>query len=108
MPVYIRKNVSYTPPSLDKLPQESEDDYVNDPELLKDDLPQPYRMIDTTLKELIDDTWHVIAEREEERLTEASKVRPPMYDSSITLEAVVPGTKHSEKQVISGYMIHQY
>ncbi|XP_060554137.1 WD repeat-containing protein 93-like isoform X3 [Ruditapes philippinarum] len=98
MPVYIRKNVSYTPPSLDKLPQESEDDYVNDPELLKDILPQPYRMIDKTLRELIDDSWEVIAEREKRRLEEASKVRPPQYESSVELEAVIPATQYPEKQ----------
>ncbi|XP_053405334.1 WD repeat-containing protein 93-like isoform X3 [Mercenaria mercenaria] len=98
MPVYIRKNVSYTPPSLDKLPQESEDDFVNDPELLNDNLPQPYRMIDKTLRELIDDTWEVIADREKQRLEEASKVRPPQYESSVELEAVIPATQYPEKQ----------
>lgn len=101
MPVYIRKNVSYTPPSLDKLPQESEDDFVNDPELLSDDLPQPYRMIDKTLKSLIDDTWEVIAEREKRRVEEANKVRPPQYGSSTELEAVIPSTQYPETQVFS-------
>lgn len=100
MPVYIRKNVSYTPPSLDKIPQEAEDDFVNDPELLKDNLPQPYRMIDKTLHRLFDDTWEIIAEREEQRLAEARKVRPPQYESSVELDAVIPATQFPEKQVI--------
>lgn len=100
MPVYIRKNVSYTPPSLDKIPQEAEDDFVNDPELLKDNLPQPYRMIDKTLHRLFDETWEVIAEREEQRLAEARKVRPPQYESSVELDAVIPATQYPEKQVM--------
>ena len=99
MPVYIRKNVSYTPPSLDKLPQEQEDDFVNDPELIRDDLPQPYRMIDKTVRNLIDDTWEIIAQREEARLEEARKVRPPEYQFSQKLEGPIPGTQFSEKQV---------
>lgn len=102
MPVYIRKNVSYTPPSLDKIPVEDEDDYLTDPELLRDSLPQPYRMIDRTLTTLLEDTWEIIAKREEERITEANKVRPPQYDPSLQLEAVIPGTQFPEKQVRTG------
>lgn len=99
MPVYIRKNVSYTPPSLENIPLEDEDDYINDPDLLKDDLPQPYRMIDKTLTSLLDSTWETISKREEERIAEANKVRPPQYDSSIQLDTVVPGTQFQNKQV---------
>ncbi|XP_052279521.1 WD repeat-containing protein 93-like isoform X3 [Dreissena polymorpha] len=98
MPVYLRKNVSYTPPSLDKIPAEVEDDFMNDPDLQTDSLPQPYRMIDKTLRGLLDETWDVIAEREAERVAEANKVRPPQYVSSVQLDTVVPNTQHPEKQ----------
>lgn len=99
MPVYIRKNVSYTPPSLENIPAELEDDFINDPELLRDELPQPFRMIDKTLTNLLDDTWDVISKREEERIAEANKVRPPQYESSLQLDAVVTGTQFPDKQV---------
>ncbi|WAR00737.1 WDR93-like protein [Mya arenaria] len=101
MPVYIRKNVSYTPPSLDKIQHEAEDDYNLDPELQKDSLPQPYRMIDKTLIGLFDDTWEVIAKREEERVAEANKVRPPAYKPSVQLNTAVPNSQHPEKQKLS-------
>ena len=100
MPVYIRKNVSYTPPSVDKPPPEDEDDYVNDPELIRDDLPQPYRMIDKVLSILIDDTWDKISQREATRLEESQKIRPPEFEYSMCLEGPIPGTPFPEKQVI--------
>jgi len=101
MPVYLRKNVSYTPPSLDKIPADAEDDYNNDPDLITDNLPQPYRMIDKTLREMLDDTWEVIASREAARIAEANKVRPPMYKASAQLDAAVPNAQNSQKQVFS-------
>ena len=99
MPVYIRKNVSYTPPSVDKPPPEDEDDFINDPELIRDDLPQPYRMIDKVLSGIIDDSWDEISQREAARLEEARKVRPPDFEYSMCLEGPIPGTPFPEKQV---------
>ncbi|CAC5396496.1 unnamed protein product [Mytilus coruscus] len=86
MPVYIRKNVNFTPPSLDKIPLEDEDDYITDPDQLKDPLPQPYRMIDKVLGQLVEDVWNIVESRENERLEESRKVRPPRHENTKSLE----------------------
>ncbi|XP_052098302.1 WD repeat-containing protein 93-like isoform X4 [Mytilus californianus] len=86
MPVYIRKNVNFTPPSLDKIPLEDEDDYITDPDQLKDPLPQPYRMIDKVLGQLVEDVWDIVESRENERLEESRKVRPPRHENTKSLE----------------------
>lgn len=86
MPVYIRKNVNFTPPSLDKIPLEDEDDYITDPDQLKDPLPQPYRMIDKVLMQMVEDTWEIIETRENARIEESRKIRPPQYEYSKNLE----------------------
>ncbi|XP_041365295.1 WD repeat-containing protein 93-like isoform X2 [Gigantopelta aegis] len=81
MPVYVRKNV-FTPPSIDNVSSEDEDDYLQDPELLRDDLPQPYRMIDKILSMVLDTVWDIISIKERYRLAQESKIRPPRYDSA--------------------------
>ncbi|KAJ8304577.1 hypothetical protein KUTeg_018160 [Tegillarca granosa] len=86
MPVYIRKNVNFTPPSLDRIPVEDEDDYVTDPDQLKDTLPQPYRMLDKVLDKIVEDAWEEIEHREQLRIEESRKVRPPQYQSSHELQ----------------------
>ncbi|KAK3602510.1 hypothetical protein CHS0354_029323 [Potamilus streckersoni] len=91
MPVYIRKNVSYTPPSLDRIPVEDEDDYLLDPEQLRDTLPQPYRMVDKVLNLILEEVWNVISKREEKRMQEARKVKPPRYQHSAHIEGAIPG-----------------
>lgn len=86
MPVYIRKNVNFTPPSLEKIPLEDEDDYITDPDQLKDQLPQPYRMIDKVLIEIVENVWEIIETRENARLEESRKIRPPQHAYSKYLE----------------------
>lgn len=86
MPVYIRKNVNYTPPSLDRIPLEDEDDYITDPDQLKDPLPQPYRMIDKVLSQMVEGAWELIEQRENARLEESRKVKPPQHENSKSLE----------------------
>ncbi|XP_061173188.1 WD repeat-containing protein 93-like isoform X1 [Saccostrea echinata] len=82
MPVYIRKNVNFTPPSIDKFPLEDDEDYITDPDQLVDRLPQPYRMIDKVLTQWYDEVWEIIEKRENERLEESRRIRPPQYDCS--------------------------
>ncbi|KAL3866222.1 hypothetical protein ACJMK2_043544 [Sinanodonta woodiana] len=91
MPVYIRKNVSYTPSSLDKISVEDEDDYLVDPDQLRDTLPQPYRMVDKVLNLLLEEVWDVISKREEKRMEEARKIKPPQYQHSEHIEGAIPG-----------------
>ena len=81
MPVYIRKNVSYTPPSIGRMSPEEDDDYLLDPDQLIDVLPQPYRMINKVLVKIFEDAWDIIEHKQNLRLAEERKVKPPKYDA---------------------------
>lgn len=80
MPVYIRKNVSYTPPSISNISDEDDDDYLQDPDQLRDVLPQPYRMINKVLDKIFADAWDIIQAKENRRLAEERKIKPPKYE----------------------------
>ncbi|XP_005089078.1 WD repeat-containing protein 93 isoform X2 [Aplysia californica] len=80
MPVYIRKNVSYTPPSIYNIQLEDDNDYLLDPDQLRDILPQPYRMINKILVQLLDNVWEIVEGKENTILAEARKVRPPRLE----------------------------
>ena len=80
MPVYIRKNVSFTPPSIAKMSDEEDDDYLQDPDQLRDVLPQPYRMINKVLEKLLEDVWTIIEVKENKRLAEQRRIKPPKYE----------------------------
>ncbi|OWF46969.1 WD repeat-containing protein 93 [Mizuhopecten yessoensis] len=88
MPVYLRNNVNFTPPSLDHIPVEQEDDYVQDPEQLKDHLPQPYRMLDKVLNKVFDDAWAIIEQRENAALEESLRFKPPQFDYEEQIEVL--------------------
>ena len=63
-------------------------DYLQDPELWLDRLPQPFRMIDGILQDLLANTWEAIETRELQRETERTRVRIP----EIVAEGAVEGT----------------
>lgn len=86
MPVYIRKNVSYTPLSLDKMELEDDKDFLMDPEQLWDTLPQPYRMINKILTQLIDSAWEIIDDKDRSHADEAFKINAPKYDDPVKLQ----------------------
>ena len=65
----------------------SSDDYLQDPELWVDRLPQPFRMIDCLLQDLLSRAWEEIERRQLQRETERTRVRIP----HIAAEAVVEG-----------------
>lgn len=50
-----------------------EDDYLQDPELWKDSLPQPYQLVDEILQEVLFISWQLIEARRAEREAEESK-----------------------------------
>ena len=52
-------------------------DYLQDPALWIDELPQPFRMLDRLLNEILHRSWEMIECREVERQREAAKVRIP-------------------------------
>ncbi|XP_059177210.1 WD repeat-containing protein 93-like isoform X2 [Physella acuta] len=86
MPVYIRKNVSYTPLSLDKVEPEDDHDFLLDPDQLWDTLPQPYRMINKILSQLIDSAWDIIQDKDRGRTQEAFRINAPKYDDPVKLQ----------------------
>jgi hypothetical protein len=61
-------------------------DFLKDPALFKDPLPQPYRRIDRILEDLINDTWNLIEKNHNERTSELSKPRPPKVINQIAID----------------------
>lgn len=66
-------------------------DYLQDPELWRDELPQPFRMIDAVLQELLGIAWNSILEAERQKREEASRPRTSPLVPSFELE--VPGVR---------------
>ena len=64
-------------------------DYLQDPELWVDRLPQPFRMIDGILQDLLANAWETIETRELQRETARTRVRIP----EIVAEGAVEGTR---------------
>lgn len=52
-------------------------DYLQDPALWEDHLPQPYRMIEHLINQLLDDAWECIVQNEIYIQREAAKVKIP-------------------------------
>lgn len=66
-------------------------DYLQDPELWRDELPQPFRMINDVLQDLLDSTWNSILEAERKKREEASRPRVSQLVPYWVLE--VPGVR---------------
>ena len=86
-------------------------DFLKDPSLFKDPLPQPYRYlklkyikllpfyiyniyikkrrIDKILQEILDQAWNVYEKKENERTTELSKPRPNKSSSAKLIEVII-------------------
>lgn len=80
----IIKSLAVDPPNYDEL-SDDEDDFVKDPAQYRDQLPQPYRLIDELLNFFLDDVWEKITFQENEKAAELSKIRPPKYDCAVQL-----------------------
>ena len=88
MPIFIPKDISFTPQSLKKFEPIEDDalDFMQDPEQFKDSLPQPYRMLDKVVTNIFENAWDIITTREAERMVEASKIKPPLYSTDVQIE----------------------
>ena len=86
MPVYYRSDVAMTPASIHNVIPEDDDDYIQDPDQLKALLPQPFRLVDKILNGVIDDAWDIIQNRENKRIADSSKIRPPQYECGIQMQ----------------------
>lgn len=77
----------FTPPSLaDAAIEENEDDFIQDPDQVWDNLPQPYRMVDKIVMLIFDKAWAIISSREDERIADASRVKAPQYECAVQLQ----------------------
>ncbi|XP_033121849.1 WD repeat-containing protein 93-like isoform X2 [Anneissia japonica] len=86
MPVYVRKNLmSITPDSLSNLSSDDED-FLTDPDQMLDRLPQPFRLINKLLVHIFDRAWEQVSIREDVRIEESSRVKPPQYECAIQLQ----------------------
>lgn len=65
-----------TPPSED----EGDDNFVADPDQIFDELPQPFRLVDKTLRHIFDDAWEIIEGIEERKALKRSKAVLPLFD----------------------------
>ena len=72
----------------DSSDEEDPNDYLQDPELWRDRLPQPFRMIDNILQDLLYRSWEEIERREVERRKEAARVKIPEISEWIRVSAV--------------------
>ena len=88
MPIFVPKDISFTPQSLKKFEPLEDDgqDFIQDPEQFKDTLPQPYRMLDKIVTHIFENAWDIITRRETERMVEASKIKPPKYSTDVQIE----------------------
>ena len=64
----------------------TESDFVNNPDLLVEFLPQPYRRIDKVLTGILDEVWSIVEKNEYERTVEMNKPRPDVYSNVSVLE----------------------
>lgn len=60
-------------------------DFLQDPEMWVDKLPQPYRLVDSFLNRLLDVTWDKIEERELLRQRAAAQVQVPSGAGGVVL-----------------------
>lgn len=66
--------------------EDVDDNFLEDPALFYDELPQPYRRINKILLEVFNDAWEEIAKWEAARIKDASRIRPPVYDCASQLQ----------------------
>ena len=65
--------VDKPPANMDRKENEEEDSYLNNPDLVVDTLPQPYKTIDKFIQKILNRAWAEIVQREEEKLARAMR-----------------------------------
>ena len=61
-----------------------DNDYILDPDLMWDRLPQPYRMINKLLKIILDDVWYIIQHIEATRMNNERNQIPIIFNDNET------------------------
>lgn len=89
MPLYLRaQQLDIPTPTISSVASDDEDNFLTDPEQMFDELPQPFRMINKILDEIVGISWDKIAALEKEKELEAKRIKPPVYKPSGSLEHV--------------------
>ena len=65
-----------TPPSDD----EGDGNFVADPDQIFDDLPQPFRLVEKTVRKIFDHAWEIIESIEDRKALRRSKAVLPLFD----------------------------
>ena len=65
-----------TPPS----DEEGDGNFVADPDQIFDDLPQPFRLVDKTVRKIFDHAWEIIESIEDRKALRRSKAVLPLFD----------------------------
>ena len=85
MPIIIKtKNENIITNSV--LDEDKTKDFLDDPDLFRDQLPQPYRRVDHVLRELFDAAWATIENNENTKTIENAKYRPNKISSVTKFE----------------------
>ena len=79
MPVYLRNQITLPTPTISDIPDDQNDDFLQDPDQRWDQLPQPFRFLNKIVFNVIDDAWEIANSREVHRIIDASKIRPPQF-----------------------------
>ncbi|KAK6188663.1 hypothetical protein SNE40_004797 [Patella caerulea] len=88
MPVYLRKNMTFTPPSLENIADLDENDFeFIDPDKLKDQVPQPYRLVNKIVDSVVEKAWSFISDIENKKTANLNKIRAPKYDCAVKLQS---------------------
>ena len=69
--------------------EEENEDFLDDPDLLRDALPQPYRRIDRILEDFLENTWSLIENLENEKKIESGKYRPKKFTKLTVLKVIL-------------------
>ena len=88
MPVYIPKRPQKAS-SLDSfIDGEDDSDYLQDPEMNIDQLPQPFRLIDRLMREIVDNSLEIALIGDAKRILESERYRPPQHQCATQLNVV--------------------
>ena len=78
MSAYVSRQNDIPSPTITDTGQ-NEDDFLQDPDQRWDDLPQPFRFLNKILRNIVEEAFEIAHYREGERISEATRIRPPKY-----------------------------
>lgn len=85
-----------SPGSISSREEEGQSDYLQDPSLWRDILPQPYRLIDDILEEELEEIYLLIQEREEREDKKKKHYKPITETEEATLMMSLSGATRLE------------